>query len=166
MTSTAEETRRVGASLGQLLRPGDLVLLHGSIGAGKTTFTQGVAQGVGLDARVTSPSFALANVYDAPGAAFPLYHLDLWRIKSPLEALGLGLEEYLSSDAACVVEWPDIADTVLPDEHLRIAFTAFGDRRDLAFHALGSRSTTLLQNLRDALELAAVIRGGAGATGD
>jgi tRNA threonylcarbamoyladenosine biosynthesis protein TsaE len=165
-TASADETQRVGETLGRLLRPGDLVLLQGSIGAGKTTFTQGVARGMGLTARVTSPSFTLANVYVPPDRGFTLNHLDLWRIKSPAEALGIGLEEYLSEDAACIVEWPDVADTVFPSEHLRISFTANEDRRELVFRAEGKRSIELLAAVARALEAPSSEAGGARAPGD
>jgi tRNA threonylcarbamoyladenosine biosynthesis protein TsaE len=147
-TGSAEETRRVGETLGRLLRPGDLVLLQGPLGAGKTTFTQGVARGMGLASRVTSPSFTLANVYEPNGHGFNLNHLDLWRIKSPEEALGIGLDEYLSEEAGCIVEWPDVADTVFPNEHLRIRFTADGAYRELAFRAVGERPNLLVDAVR------------------
>src|SRR5476651_1565156 len=84
-TTSADDTQLLGKILGGLLRPGDLVLLQGSLGSGKTTFTQGVARGMGLSARVTSPSFTLANVYTPTDHGYPLNHLDLWRIKSAEE---------------------------------------------------------------------------------
>ncbi len=151
-TASAEETQDYGALVGHLLRPGDLLLLQGPIGAGKTCFTQGLARGMGLGARVTSPSFTLANVYEPTSGGFPLYHLDLWRITSPLEALGIGLEEYLAAEGVCVVEWPDVADVVLPDEHLLIRFTVVGDGRVLDFRAAGARPRALLSDLRAAFE--------------
>jgi len=150
-TGSADETQRIGETLGALLLPGDLVLLHGPLGAGKTTFTQGVARGMGLLSRVTSPSFTLANVYEPNGHGFSLNHLDLWRIKSPEEALGIGLDEYLSENAGCIVEWPDVAAPVFPGEQLRIRFTANSDARELTFRAAGRRPTQLLEALRGAL---------------
>jgi tRNA threonylcarbamoyladenosine biosynthesis protein TsaE len=162
---SAEETQQYGAITGQLLRPGDLVLLQGPIGAGKTCFTQGLARGMGLSARVTSPSFTLANVYEPTSGGFPLYHLDLWRITSPLEALGIGLEEYLAAEGVCVVEWPGVAEVVLPDEHLLIRFTVVGDGRVLDFGARGARPRALLADLRAAFEKQSA-RGGARAPRD
>jgi tRNA threonylcarbamoyladenosine biosynthesis protein TsaE len=152
VSASADETQQYGAVTGQLLRPGDLLLLQGPIGAGKTCFTQGLARGMGLSARVTSPSFTLANVYEPIGGGFPLYHLDLWRITSPLEALGIGLEEYLAAEGVCVVEWPDVAEVVLPDEHLLIRFTVVGDERVLEFDAAGARPRALLSDLRAVFE--------------
>lgn len=164
-TASADETQRLGETLGRLLRPGDLILLQGSLGSGKTTFTQGVARGMGLSSRVTSPSFTLANVYPPNGHGFPLYHLDLWRIRSAEEALGIGLEEYLSEDAGCIIEWPDVAASVFPDEQLRIRFTADLDRRELFFHAGGERGVELVAALRRALNVRSIGLGDARAPG-
>lgn len=155
-----EETQRLGETFGRLLRPGDLVLLQGNLGAGKTTFTQGVARGMGLSGAVTSPSFTLANVYQPSGPGVPLYHLDLWRIKSPAEALGIGLDEYLSGEGPCVVEWPDVAADVLPTDFLQVRIDREGETRHLTFVPVGERPTALVRALRDAL------RGGAHASGD
>jgi tRNA threonylcarbamoyladenosine biosynthesis protein TsaE len=150
-SESPDDTSRVGEILGRFLRPGDLVLLQGNLGAGKTTFTQGVARGMGLPGPVTSPSFTLANVYPPKGPGVPLYHLDLWRIKSPLEALGIGLDEYLAGDGPCVVEWPDVAAEVLPGEFLQLHFDQAGDARQLAFRPIGERPTRLVEDLRRAL---------------
>ncbi|HEX5417807.1 MAG TPA: tRNA (adenosine(37)-N6)-threonylcarbamoyltransferase complex ATPase subunit type 1 TsaE [Chloroflexota bacterium] len=150
---TAEETQRLGALLGRALRPGDLLLLQGPIGAGKTTFAQGLARGMGLENRVTSPSFTLANVYEPVRVgACPLYHLDLWRIKNPLEALGIGLDEYLAGDGVCVIEWPDVAEDVLSDSYLRLRFTLQGDSRQIELCPAGARATSALDELRAALK--------------
>jgi tRNA threonylcarbamoyladenosine biosynthesis protein TsaE len=165
-TASADETQRVGEALGRLLLPGDLVLLQGSLGSGKTTFTQGVARGMGLTSRVTSPSFTLANVYSPNGHGFPLNHLDLWRIKSAEEALGIGLEEYLSEDASCIIEWPDVAASVFPDEHVRIRFTANLDQRELSFRVDGTRGVAVVAALRDALQIQSVESGDARAPGN
>jgi len=149
---TAGETQRIGALLGRFVQPGDLLLLQGPIGAGKTTFTQGLARGMGSNARVTSPSFTLANVYEpSDRAAFPLYHLDLWRIKNPLEALGIGLDEYLNGTGVCVIEWPDVAEDVLTDTYLRIRFALQGESRRIEFCACGERALAVLNELRAAL---------------
>lgn len=159
---TAEATQGFGAALGRRLRPGDLLLLQGPIGAGKTTFTQGLARGMGLSARVVSPSFTLANVYEPSGvSACPLYHLDLWRIKNPLEALGIGLDEYLSGEGVCVIEWPEVAEDVLADSYLRIRFTLQGEARQIELCAAGERPRAVLEDLRTALG-----EGGADAAGD
>jgi tRNA threonylcarbamoyladenosine biosynthesis protein TsaE len=160
VSSSVEETQRLGAALGRLLRPGDLILLQGPLGAGKTCFTQGIARGYGYTGRVISPSFTLANVYELPGGRPPLYHLDLWRIKSPAEALGLGLEEYISGGGVCVIEWPEIAETVLPYEYVRVRIEPKGDPRSIEMCAVGARPRALLEQLHASLP-AEVSSGGA-----
>ena len=165
-TASAEETQLIGEALGRLLRPGDLVLLQGSLGSGKTTFTQGVGRGMGLSSRIISPSFTLANVYVPNGNGFSLNHLDLWRIKSAEEALGIGLDEYLSEDAGCIIEWPDVAAHVFPEDHLRIRFSADLDRRALSFHATGARSTAIVSALAGVLDPQSNVPGDERASGN
>jgi tRNA threonylcarbamoyladenosine biosynthesis protein TsaE len=162
-TATADETQRIGKAIGRLLEPGDLLLLQGPIGAGKTCFTQGVARGLGLAGWVTSPSFTLANVYEPSPGRFPLYHLDLWRIKSPLEALGMGLDEYLAGDGAVVIEWPDVAVDLMPSDFLRVRFRVVDDGRQLELCPVGARPRDLLDRLRESLAGPSAISGGAGA---
>jgi tRNA threonylcarbamoyladenosine biosynthesis protein TsaE len=162
---TAEETASLGEALGRLARPGDLILLRGPIGAGKTTFTQGLARGMGIQARVTSPSFTLANVYDERRNA-TLYHLDLWRMRSPAEALGIGLEEYLSDDGVCVVEWPEIAEDVLPGEYVRVGFELAGESRRIELCPVGERPRELVAEIWAALGPNVGASGGESAPGD
>lgn len=165
-SNSPEQTQRLGERLGRVLEVGDLVLLQGSLGAGKTTFTQGIARGLGLSTPVTSPSFTLANVYEQPGADLPLFHLDLWRIKSPLEALGIGLDEYLSGEGACVIEWPDIAAEVLPADYLRVEIERVGDGRAFTFSPAGPRPSRLLRAFQAVLSTDDPERGGRRASGD
>jgi tRNA threonylcarbamoyladenosine biosynthesis protein TsaE len=156
--ASADETRELGEIVGSAVRPGDLILLRGPIGAGKTTFTQGLARGMGIAGRVTSPSFTLANVYDER-PELPLYHLDLWRIRSPAEALGIGLEEYLAGDGVCVVEWPEIAEDVLPGDVLRLRFELVGDGRRIELCPIGERPAKLIAEVRAALRSTAATGG-------
>jgi tRNA threonylcarbamoyladenosine biosynthesis protein TsaE len=107
VTSAESETVRLGELIGRSLRAGDLVLLHGELGAGKTTLVRGVARGVGYRGRVSSPTFALAHVYR--GKRLTLHHLDLYRLKEG-ETGELGLDELLNDPrGAVVVEWPGAA---------------------------------------------------------
>ena len=106
-TAAEEETIRLGELIGRELRPGDLVLLYGELGAGKTTLVRGMARGVGFRGRVSSPTFALAHVYR--GNPLTLHHLDLYRLKEG-QTDELGLEELLNDPrGAVVVEWPQAA---------------------------------------------------------
>jgi tRNA threonylcarbamoyladenosine biosynthesis protein TsaE len=120
VSRSPQETRRIGALLGPLLRPGDVVLLEGPLGAGKTVFAQGIAAGLGVDDPLTSPTFTL--IHEHVGR-LPLYHIDLYRLSGAPEAGAIGLEEYLGGDGAAVVEWPDRATTLLPAERLVVGLT-------------------------------------------
>jgi len=123
VTSSPSETEAAGERLGKRLRPGDLVLLVGELGAGKTTFVRGAARGTGSTAPVASPTFQLVRVY--PGRV-QLAHVDLYRVDNPSELRDLGLDELLDQGAV-VVEWGDRLDggeaAVIELEHLE------GDRR-------------------------------------
>jgi len=116
------QTERVGQRLGELLRAGDLVLLVGNFGVGKTHLAKGVARGLGSDEVVTSPSFVLVNEYraGAPRGGLPIYHVDLYRIAEEGELATIGLEELWAGDGVCLVEWPERAGRLLPDAHLAV----------------------------------------------
>lgn len=148
-TRSAEETAWRGEQLGRLLQLGDVVLLEGPYGAGKTCFTQGLARGLGYTGYVTSPSFTLANVYEPLARlGVPLYHLDLYRIQSPAEAWGIGLEEYLAGNGICVIEWPEPAGSFVPGDHLAVRLTLSGDSRQIELCATGPRSTDIIDQLK------------------
>jgi tRNA threonylcarbamoyladenosine biosynthesis protein TsaE len=130
-----------------LLRAGDIVLLSGELGAGKTVFVQGIACGLGFEGSVSSKSFVLLGEY---AGLVRLYHADLYRLEDPEQVQELALDE-ISADGVLVVEWPERAgDGVLPDEHVRIVFEVTGeDSRVLRFTAIGSRAGELVEGLRD-----------------
>jgi tRNA threonylcarbamoyladenosine biosynthesis protein TsaE len=116
ITNSADETRRLGAALGGLLVAGDVVLLAGGLGAGKTELTKGIGLALGVDDVVVSPTFTLARRY--PGRV-PLVHVDLYRLDRVQELLDLGLEEE-GEDAVTVIEWGDVATAHLPGERLEV----------------------------------------------
>ncbi len=116
-THSAEETQALGEALGRLAQPGDLILLSGQLGAGKTCLTQGIARGLGIREPVRSPTFVLATEH--PGRLM-LYHVDLYRIDSTLEAADLGLDDYIEGGGVCVVEWAEKALNVFPKEYLLV----------------------------------------------
>ena len=124
-THTPEETIQLGIKIGQSLQSGDLVLLFGDLGAGKTTMTQGIAQGLGVaeNEYVRSPSFTLINEYRG---RIPIFHIDLYRIESAPELENLGLEEVLISEGASIVEWAERLfpqgqeDLIVEKQHPRI----------------------------------------------
>lgn len=94
---------------------------YGEIGAGKTTLIQTLCRLLEVADYVTSPTFALVNVYESPEG--PVYHLDLYRLKNVEEALDIGIEEYLADDAYCFIEWPELVDALLPEDVIRIKIT-------------------------------------------
>jgi tRNA threonylcarbamoyladenosine biosynthesis protein TsaE len=151
------ETRRLGARLARLLRPGDVVLLSGDLGAGKTVFVQGMARGLGYAGWASSKSFVLLGVY--LGNRGKLYHADLYRLEAPEQAEELGLEEAFG-DGALAVEWPERAlpdgeqsDRVFPADHLTVRIEATGERtRTFRLAASGPRSRELLTELAAGLK--------------
>ena len=117
-TNSAEETRALGEKLAEELRAGDVILLEGSLGAGKSEMARGIARGLGVKESVTSPSFTILNVYTS--GRLPLYHFDWYRLESAEELYELGLEEYLGGDGVALVEWPGRCPDALPGDFLMI----------------------------------------------
>ena len=162
-TYSGEETQAVGRLLGELAQPGDLFLLSGALGSGKTTLTQGIAWGLGVQEHARSPTFVLVSEYRG---RLPVYHVDLFRIDTPAEVLDLGLEEYLEGDGVVVVEWAEKAAEVLPQEHLwvELAYQGHGDHRAIRLKARGRRYRNLLAQLEAAARARGL--GGLRAAGD
>ena len=116
-TRSPEETRIVGSALGAQLRPADVVSLAGELGSGKTTFVQGVAGGLGVARRVTSPTFTIVHEYQG---RHRIVHVDVYRLESIQEVLDLGFEDLLDTDAIVVVEWGQAVAALLPPGHLEV----------------------------------------------
>ena len=121
---SADSTRKIGREIGLRAREGDVVLLTGDLGAGKTTLTQGILHGLGSNEFARSPTFVLVNEYDA---RIPLYHMDLYRLGSFEDIDGLGLDDYLFGDGICVIEWADKADGYFPAGHLSVSIEVAGE---------------------------------------
>lgn len=137
VTGTAEDTRAVGAALAELLVPGDVISLSGDLGAGKTTFVQGAARGLGVEDPVASPTFVLVREYRGD---LPVYHLDVYRLDRLQEVIDLGFEDLLDPSGVMFIEWGDAIDALLPDEHLRVELrSGEDDARRLSFSARGPR---------------------------
>lgn len=140
-----EDTRALGERLGRHLQPGDVVLLSGELGAGKTVFVQGIARGAGYEGAVSSKSFVLLGEY--PGRV-KLYHADLYRLEAPEQVEELALDE-VCADGALVVEWPERAGDVLPEQHLLLRFEVTGeDTRTITAEPHGPRSNHLLARMK------------------
>lgn len=150
--ATPEETKRAGARLAGILRPGDTVLLGGELGAGKTTFTQGLAAELGVSEPVTSPTFVLVHSYRT-AAGWDLLHADVWRLEHLHEVIDLALPELLEDGAAAVVEWGERAAPALSPDWLEVVISYDGPGRNLAFGASGpswqSRLADLAKELAD-----------------
>ena len=127
-TTSAEATREVAAALEPLLRPGDVVLLSGDLGAGKTVFTQGLAAALGVTEQVTSPTFTLAQSFQG---RIRLHHLDVYRLDSLGEVLDLDLPELLDDDAVVCVEWGEVIIPELPRDFLRVRISLASPNRAL-----------------------------------
>lgn len=139
-------TRELGRKLGALLQPGDLVCLQGDLGAGKTTFTQGLAEGWGSRDSVSSPTFVMVNLYRAPDGT-PLYHMDAYRIESLPEAAQLGIDDMLA-EGALIVEWPERIEKILPKERLWLTLTHQSENeRQIEISAYGEGPTQLFGDL-------------------
>ncbi len=147
ISRSPEQTRRVGMRLGALLQPGDVVCLIGDLGAGKTTFIQGLASGWGSLDQVTSPTFVLVNVYRRPDDR-RLYHLDAYRLECASEAEDLDITSMLES-GPMVIEWAERVLGALPPEHLYIALHMIDEfQRDLVISARGPHYQALLTTFR------------------
>ena len=112
------ETEALGAALAKLLRPGAVVAFTGDLGAGKTAFVRGMAQGLGVAGRVTSPTFTIVNEYE--GGRLPLFHFDLYRLASSDELFEIGWEDYLRRGGVCAVEWSENAAGALERDTVRV----------------------------------------------
>lgn len=130
-TKSVDETRQLGAALAELARAGDLLLLAGDLGAGKTAFTQGLGRGLGVDEPITSPTFTLAREYQ--GTRLRLHHLDAYRMESMAEIFDVGLPELLDDEAVVVVEWGDAIAPGVPADFLEIRITLGESDDDRAF---------------------------------
>ena len=150
ITSSTEQTEEVGRVLGTMLEAGDLVCLFGDLGAGKTHFSYGVAQGLQVqDQYITSPTFTFVNEYQG---RIPLYHIDLYRLKDPSELESIGFEEYIDSDGATVIEWAERAEDELPDEKLNVYISDVSENsREIGFFAEGERYQRLLAGFRKSI---------------
>jgi tRNA threonylcarbamoyladenosine biosynthesis protein TsaE len=136
-TTSVDDTRALAAGVAGLAAPGDLVILAGDLGTGKTAFAQGFALWLGITDRVTSPTFTIVREY--AGGRLALHHLDVYRLDSLSEVADLGLSEMLDEEAVMLVEWGDAVLPALPDQYLelRITFGEDDDERHLELRGVG-----------------------------
>lgn len=135
-TRSPSQTKSLAKKLASLLQPGDIISLTGDLGAGKTCFTQGLAQGLNIKSNITSPTFNIIKEYYS--GSLPLYHFDVYRFQSAAQLIELGYEEYFFGRGVTIIEWGDRILTLFPPDYLEIEFTRLGERvRQLRISAHG-----------------------------
>jgi len=149
ISSSADQTVRLGVRLGQLLQAGDVICLSGDLGTGKTTLAQGIGRGWGAGLHVTSPTFTLVNEYPRALDGRILFHVDCYRLENPADVLTVGLEDIFEDDGPIMIEWPERIATMLPDCRLWIDLRTISEtRRGLRFRGVGDRSAEMLKLFR------------------
>ena len=142
--NSARETKDLAAQLSEKLNAGTLIILTGDLGAGKTTFTQGLAKGLGITSKVISPTFTIMKVYKK--GRLPLYHIDAYRLEGIDQ--DLGFDEFLEDDGVCVIEWPMFMEDILPEKYLQIDIKYLDeDARSLHFLPKGENYEKLVEEL-------------------
>lgn len=140
-----EQTQRLGSRLGELAQAGDVFLLIGNLGSGKTCLTQGIAWGLGVKEYAFSPSFVLIREYHG---RLTLYHIDFYRLDRIEEIVDLGLDEYLYGNGVCVIEWAEKGMAALPQENLTIKLSYISEmQRSIVLEPKGERYQQILESL-------------------
>lgn len=138
-----DETIELGKKIGKLLRPGMMITLNGDLGAGKTTFTKGIGQALGIQRVINSPTFTILKQYQGD---YTLSHFDAYRLEG--QDGDLGFEEIFDSDDICVIEWPEFIQDILPEKRLEITIKRTGDmQREFVFHPVGKQYEDLVGEL-------------------
>jgi tRNA threonylcarbamoyladenosine biosynthesis protein TsaE len=146
-TMSADETRRAGELLGQLVSRGDVVALSGDLGAGKTVLVQGIATALGVVGHVPSPTFNILLVHRAP---ITLYHFDLYRLEEARQLTDIDFYETLESGGVCVIEWADRFPSELPTDRLDVTITSSDEAtRELLIEGTGPRAHRLARRWAD-----------------
>lgn len=145
ISHSPEQTRRLGSRLGELAQAGDVFLLIGNLGSGKTCLTQGIAWGLGVKEYAFSPSFVLVREYHG---RLTLYHIDFYRLDRIEEIVDLGLDEYLYGNGVCVIEWAEKGMAALPQENLTIELSYISEtERSIVLEPRGARYHQILASL-------------------
>jgi len=147
ISHSADQTRRMGARMGQLLDGGEVLCLVGDLGTGKTCLVQGIGRGLGVADQITSPTFTLVSEYD--GTRFPLYHIDLYRIVDVKAAFTFGLDEYMYGSGICAIEWAERVQQLWPQEYLLVNLRHIDEsKRGLTLRGFGERYDRLVMRFR------------------
>ena len=135
ITHSPEETRALGERLAGAIGPGTVVAFTGDLGAGKTAFISGMARGLGIEERVTSPTFTIVNEYE--GGRLPLFHFDMYRLGSADELFHIGWEDYLARGGVCAVEWSENVAEAIEDDAVRVDIARGEDENSRVIHIEG-----------------------------
>ena len=141
-TKNEEELLELGKRLGALLEKNDVLILTGELGAGKTTFTKGLAKGLQISQMIKSPTYTIVREYEG---RLPLYHLDVYRIGEDPDSIDL--DDFLFGEGVTVIEWGELLGDSLPDDYLKLTLVKKDDGRELVFESQGRRSQELLEEL-------------------
>ena len=143
-TNCVEETQALGKKIGENAKENMVIIFEGDLGAGKTTLTQGIALGLGIEKKVTSPTFTILKIYEG---RLKLYHIDAYRLEGIVQ--DLGFEELLEDDGLTVIEWAEYVPHLVPDEHLLIQIHFIeDDKREFIFQAFGKQYEELLEEIQ------------------
>lgn len=147
VSHSPEQTRRLGTLIGRLAEPGDIYLLNGNLGSGKTCLTQGIAWGLGSTDYALSPTFVLMREIKG---RLPLYHMDLYRLDYIQEISDLGLDDYFYGKGICVIEWAEKGKDILPDDHMSVFIEFISDNeRSFTFQPQGKRYRALVKEIKE-----------------
>lgn len=147
ISNSADETQQLGRCLGASVTCGDVIALYGDLGSGKTCFVQGLAQGMAVHGRVSSPTFIVMRRHPSEHGGCALCHVDAYRLENGDELWEMGLEDWLETGAVAV-EWSERVADALPEDRMEVHFTGQCDQRELTVTASGPRSRQLLEHLR------------------
>lgn len=140
-------TVSMGNRVADIIEQGAVIYLHGDLGAGKTTFTRGVVQGFGHTGKVKSPTYTLVEPYELERAN--VYHFDLYRLGDPEELEYMGIRDYFSPDAICVVEWPEKGGEFIPVPDLDITLSYMGNERKIVINSASERGVAIVEKLNN-----------------
>ncbi len=149
ISSSTDQTVRLGVRLGELMQPGDMICLYGDLGAGKTAISRGIGRGWGTALRVTSPTFTIMNEYPRLKDGAVLYHVDCYRLNTDMDVTTVGLDDIFDGRGAVIIEWPDKIENWLSPDRLAIYISYLNEtRRSMQFKAIGSRSEQVLDTFK------------------
>lgn len=125
IVKNSEETKKLGLQISQLLFAGALITLEGDLGAGKTTFTKAIGEGLGIKQTINSPTFTILKIYE--DGILPLYHMDMYRLEGITQ--DLGFDEYIEGEGVCIIEWASFVKELLPETYLEINIERIDDQK-------------------------------------